>query len=1153
MNARVRGVVLGSLLSLACVAPALADDTEIFLNQSAVRGVRPNILFILDTSLSMNTAQSAKSAFDPTQSYPGDCHDIAVYWSQNGETPPGCFDNHTVRATENRCAASTRILSQTGVWTGRLAQWNATNMAWDDPVVGSTEEPLECQEDSGVHGATTGAAARYARNDAPNHWTASAASEISWGARGVHSLYSGNYLNWLHAPSDATERSRLDIVQEVASSLISSIAGVNVGLMRFSDNGGGGEYGTEGGMVIHPVEDIRTSRAAIIDRINGVVATGSTPLSETLYEAQQYFAGRAVDYGRNSAISGGTIPQPSVPASRRADDQAFYKTPIEFQCQSNYVVLLTDGEPMRDRSADARIQALPGFASLVGSCSGAAGAEGRCLADVAEYMFKADLSNAVAGQQNVTTYTIGFGPEVDGSLLLGETAQRGGGESFAASSVEDLTETLQSIVSEIQETNSTFTTPSVSINAFNRTESLNELYVSVFEPSDSLHWPGNLKKYGLKDGQIVDVSGQNAVDPETGFFRGGTRSFWSTSEDGESVQVGGAVSQLPDAGDRNVYTYIPSAGQRALSSAVNRFAVNNASLTPELLGITEGGPTRENVIQFARGVDVRDSDADGNRAETERKMGDPLHARPALVAYGGDSASPNNRDAVVFVPTNDGFLHAVDAVSGREIWSFIPPELLGRLPNLYRDPGVANRTYGLDGDVRILKFDVNQDGIVDAGAGDRVWLYFGMRRGGRWYYALDVTDRSRPVLLWKLGPSALPGIGETWSAPAITRVRVGGATQNGENLVLIFGGGYDDAQENYTYVQDTSGHRIFMVDAATGALLWYAGGPDGGGSPDLALPNMTNSIPSRITTLDTDGDQFTDRLYAADMGGRIWRFDIFNGNSRSSLVTGGVFARLGAGDDTSPARAESRRFYYAPDVALIQRRGADAYYNLAIGSGYRGHPLETDTDDRFYALRDKLPFSKLTQSAYNAFTPVTENDLENISSDPAGSRVPVESRGWYLELGDGGNRAGEKVLAEALTVNGTILFPTYQPTPPSSIDPCRPSTGTNRVYALSVDAGRPAIDFSDDQVLTNDDLFTELAQAGIAGEVGYTFESVSDLGGVGGGDGQPGSGNGEGAEGVDALGRRGSCVVGVEVLKKCVNPGDVVRTFWERQVDGGGG
>src|SRR5690606_1588098 len=164
-------------------------------------------------------------------------------------------------------------------------------------------------------------------------------------------------------------------------------------------------------------------------------------------------------------------------------------------------------------------------------------------------------------------------------------------------------------------------------------------------------------------------------------------------------------------------------------------------------------------------------------------------------------------------------------------------------------------------------------------------------------------------------------------------------------------------------------------------------------------------------------------------------------------------------------------------------RAADPYYNLAIGSGYRGHPLALETRDRFYSLRDKTPFAKLTQSAYDNLTPIVESDLIDITDNPGVTPVPTEQRGWRLELRLNGGWTGEKVLAEAITVNGVILFPSYQPTPPDRANPCLPATGLNRVYALGVDSGRPVIDFNDDEVLTADDLFVELAQSGIAGEV----------------------------------------------------------------------
>jgi type IV pilus assembly protein PilY1 len=312
---------------------------------------------------------------------------------------------------------------------------------------------------------------------------------------------------------------------------------------------------------------------------------------------------------------------------------------------------------------------------------------------------------------------------------------------------------------------------------------------------------------------------------------------------------------------------------------------------------------------------------------------------------------------------------------------------------------------------------------------------------------------------------------------------------------------------------------------------------------------MTQAIPGRVVVLDTNGDQYADRLYAADLGGRLWRFDIWNGQPADSLVTGGVLAALGAGDTGATSIADTRRFYYAPDVALIQRRGADPYYNLAIGSGYRGHPLHTATHDRFYSVRDKSPFSKLTQDQYDSLTPIKEADLVDITPNVSGTSISTEARGWKLELQLNGGWLGEKVLAESLTANGVILFPTYQPVAPSEANPCIPN-GLNRVYALSVDTGKPAINFNGDKTLTAADISTELAQTGIAGEVSLLFDS-SASGNNGNGDdaetGATGSSSNAGIGTRDALGRRTLCMVGVEVLNQCVLPGGVVRTFWQRR------
>ena len=207
------------------------------------------------------------------------------------------------------------------------------------------------------------------------------------------------------------------------------------------------------------------------------------------------------------------------------------------------------------------------------------------------------------------------------------------------------------------------------------------------------------------------------------------------------------------------------------------------------------------------------------------------------------------------------------------------------------------------------------------------WLYFGLKRGGPWYYALDVTGRA-PRVLWKAGSSHLDGLAEAWSAPTIARVRIAGTKQDAQGFVVIVGGGFSPDSS-------ATGNRILMLDAATGRLLWSAGNHKGA---DRLLSRMGYGIATRIVVLDTDRDELADRMYAADMGGQIWRFDIWNGRDPSQLVTGGVLANLGAAEPrAAPATAaDARRFFNAPDIAFIRPRGGNAYYNLAIGSGGDG-------------------------------------------------------------------------------------------------------------------------------------------------------------------------------------------------------------------------
>jgi type IV pilus assembly protein PilY1 len=183
------------------------------------------------------------------------------------------------------------------------------------------------------------------------------------------------------------------------------------------------------------------------------------------------------------------------------------------------------------------------------------------------------------------------------------------------------------------------------------------------------------------------------------------------------------------------------------------------------LGLTgaQGEPSKDELIRWALGEDVQDEDSKPETT-TRKAMGDPLHSQPAAVVYGGDAENP---EVVVYMATNDGYVHAIDASDGSELWAFIPKEHLPKLPSLYINADASFKTYGVDGDIVPIIADRDGDGTIEPADGDFVYIMFGMRRGGNSYYMLDVTNRNSPQLKWRADAA---GFGQSWSRPTIARV-----------------------------------------------------------------------------------------------------------------------------------------------------------------------------------------------------------------------------------------------------------------------------------------------------------------------------------------------------------------------------------------------
>ena len=1024
------------LLLLGTALPLWADDSELFLSDRSVTATDANVLFIIDTSGSMNTLVDTQAPFDPDTGFDGCYRSDAIYFTTTGTRPP-CDSPDLLPKSVNYCANSMQPLAKVGYYADSLLGWDESRERWDTLNGERPDGALECVSDRGANGQGSGSE-RFAANGPDGPWASTDAQEPAWNNR--YTIYDGNWLNWNTNPP-TVQKTRLDIVKEAVNALTTSMRNVRVGVMRFNRD--------EGGRVVAALEDIETARNNVQNIVNDLTPSGQTPLSETLYEATQYFMGRSVDYGNVDADR-------SVAESRVGNDAngALYKSPLDEACSKNFIILLTDGEPAGDDGAVSKILALPGFAATVAAdCDGSGG--GRCLDDLAAYLASYDLSPTLPGIQTVTTHTIGFAADFP---LLESTAARGGGEYHVADDTASLATALSGIVLSIFDNVGTFAAPTVPVNAFNRTENLNDVFLSVFKPSERTRWTGNLKKYRFTDGELVGQNGDTVIDPATGLFKRDAFSFWSDQPDGDRVGDGGAASQLPDSSQRRLFTNLTG---NNLSAASNRIRVDNIALLAALASVPAG--EQRNLIEWTLGRDARDQDQDGNLAETRRDMGDALHVQPVTLLYRGTVEEPVG---TVFLPTNDGFLHAFDSQTGVELWAFLPARLLGELYPLYLNEVAANKHYGLDGEISLVI--LNDDGQPGLNSDERAILLFGMGRGGDGVFAVDVTSRDAPRLLWQISSSTsgFADLGQTWSTPTAAKVRIGDAVTN----VVVFGGGYDPGQDNRNYRTDTAGNAIYMVELLSGEYIWSAGHPDAVSDHRLKLENMQHSIPAPVRPLDLNGDGLADRMYVGDMGGRLWRFDIVNGQQPANLVEGGVLASLG-GAAVAPdaSAADLRRFYSAPDVvpATIDRK---LVILINIGSGYRGHPLDTTISEQFFSIRDFSAYGVIKSADYPA-TPVSLNQLADISDDPS-PVLPFSTAGWRLQLNQG---AGEKVLGESLTLENTIFFASF--TPGETATECSAGVGINRLYAISTFDGRPRTNFNESEVdgpLTVSDRFREL-------------------------------------------------------------------------------
>jgi type IV pilus assembly protein PilY1 len=412
--------------------------------------------------------------------------------------------------------------------------------------------------------------------------------------------------------------------------------------------------------------------------------------------------------------------------------------------------------------------------------------------------------------------------------------------------------------------------------------------------------------------------------------------------------------------------------------------------------------------------------------------GDILHSRPVILNYAASGATTDN--VYVFYGGNDGVFRAIKGgqatTDGKEQWAFIPKEFFPALKRQYDNSpavlypstpsnlGATRRTYAWDGPV-VSYVERNSSGVVT-----KAYLYLSSRRGGRFIYALDVTAPTNPKLLWRKGctttgttttcDTGYAELGQTWSTPAVATVQ---ASEANGHPVLIFGGGYDPASEDPEppALTDAMGRAVFVVDATNGSVVWSVGNT--ANSPTVSVSGMDFAFTADVLALDRHQTGYVDRVYAADIGGNVWRIDTA-GTSTSSWA---VHKLAALGNRT--AGAAGRKFLFGPEAVFGLPGTFDA---VVIGSGDREHPLATnaanDTANRAYMLVD--PNTGTTGTDVN----ITESDLFDATN--VSSTVDLSAKkGWFVGL-----RAGEKVINGPLVVASQMFFGTNQPCASGTLD-----------------------------------------------------------------------------------------------------------------------
>lgn len=721
-------------------------------------------------------------------------------------------------------------------------------------------------------------------------------------------------------------------------------------------------------------------------------------------------------------------------------------SPIQYSCQQNFAILTTDGywnETYSGIGNEDNVDSAAVFCTRANGCYDGGTGASSTLSDVAAYYYKNDLRTDLEDNvpvidsdpnpaQHMTTFTLGLG--VDGVMTYRSDYDTAATGDYYRVRTGD---------SGCQWTTGTCNWPVPSNNTETAVDDLwhaaasgHGRYFSAQDPASlSAGLSGALQGLQIRTGAAAasSTSTPNITQEDNYEF---SATFRTVKWDGELVAqnidittgatlpavIWSAREQLNDkVGDssdsRTIYTTeAATPGLRSftwdsLSSAEQDWFSDRCAGTGLLaqcvsLGTDEKDRANsgEQMVKYLRGQQSMESYSSGSGDPVEiyrardYVLGDIAGSKPAYVAkprrtytdagYSAYVTAKASRESMVYAGANDGMLHAFRVANGQEKWAYVPRMLMPEMYKLASTTYGSNHRYFVDGSPSV--------GDVYISGAWKTILVGGLNKGGRGYYALDITDPDNPHALWEIcSDSTLcpyrsdSDMGYTFGEPVIAK-----RPSDGKWVVLV-SSGYNNVSPG-----DGKGY-LYVLDAENGAILNKISTNVG----TTTTPSGLAKLADYVVNPETNNTALL--VYGGDVLGNLWRFDLSN-NSVIKLAyltdpsgqPQPITARpeTGSCGDTQVVFAGTGRYLGTGDVSNTQMQSV---WGIKDSSSALGTVRSGDIVQQSLSV---------ASGGYK----VTNNSVDFSSQT-----------GWFVDLDQ---NTGERVNLDPVLVNGNLLVVTNQPT-----------------------------------------------------------------------------------------------------------------------------